>query len=120
MLGLCEGVFWKGDLWVLEDKNGIGSVFDWIMVFSVLCLYSLCLSLLSLICFRFFLFFFLFFFFLLTFCLNLSGRDKEMFARHTISCPATLLFFQCKFVFLIISFPLISICFKKSSTHHSI
>jgi hypothetical protein len=76
MLGLCEGVFWKGDLWVLEDKNGTGSVFDWIVDFSILCLYSLYLFLLSLICF--FLFFF-FFFFLLTFCLNLSGRDKHLF-----------------------------------------
>ena len=67
----------------------MGLVFDWIVDFSILCLYSLYLFLLSLI----------FFFFLLTFCLNLSGRDKQMFARHSISCPATLLFFQCNFSF---------------------
>jgi hypothetical protein len=103
MLGLCEGVFWKGDLWVLKDKNGMGSVFDWIVDFSILCLYSLYHSLLSLICFFFFLTYF-------------SPKFEWVcLSRHTISCPATLLFFQCKFVFfifIIISFPLIFFALK--------
>jgi hypothetical protein len=64
--GKCREWFRKGDLWVLEDKNDMGAVFDWIVDFSVLCLYSLYLFLLILICFCVL-------FFLLTFRLNLSG-----------------------------------------------
>ena len=81
------------DLWVLEDKNDMGSVFDWIVDFSVLCLYSLYLFLLILICFRFF-------FYLLS--MNLSGRDKHLYyqlSRQFTLFPMQIFFFYYFFSF---------------------